>query len=58
MITDDDGSYEHFHGDAKYRFNDHGWLVVTTEEGRRRTYGPMGWRYVEESEPRASRGLL
>lgn len=40
-----------FHGDSSYRFDAHGLLVVTSEQGKQRTYSPNGWDYLEEDAP-------
>ncbi len=40
--------YENFTGDARYIFNAEGFLVIYTNDGRRRTYSPSGWSYIEE----------
>jgi CRISPR/Cas system CMR-associated protein Cmr3 (group 5 of RAMP superfamily) len=41
---------EHFSDDARYRFSDHGHLIVTGD-GKQRTYSLSGWDYIEEPEP-------
>lgn len=38
--------------DAEYHF-DHGVLVVRPGDGRRLTYSPNAWTYIEEPEPEA-----
>lgn len=40
---------EHFSGHAQYSIQDGGVLVVRMDDGRRRTYGPAGWWWVEEA---------
>lgn len=40
---------EQFTGAARYTFNEHGYLVVYTEDGQRRTYSPSGWSHVDEA---------
>lgn len=40
---------EHFTGEARYTFIDGGFLVVYTSDGRRRTYSPSAWTYIDEA---------
>ena len=58
ITVDDVRSTEHVREDATYRLSDAGLLVVTTEQVLRLTCSPMSWRYIEESTPRPSLGLL
>ena len=39
---------ETFTGKARYTFDEHGFLIVYTEDGQRRTYSPSGWTRVDE----------
>jgi hypothetical protein len=48
-LTCGDDSYS-FQGDAAYRFDRHGLLVVTDGEGRQFTYSPSAWSLIEEPE--------
>ncbi len=43
--------YENFSGDSRYNFSEKGFLVVHTDDGRRLTYSPSGWTYIEEASP-------
>jgi hypothetical protein len=40
---------EDFTGAARYTFDEHGHLVVYTDDGQRRTYSASGWRHVDEA---------
>ncbi len=40
---------DHFHGDSSYSFNEHGLLVVTSDQGYVRTYSPSGWDYLDKA---------
>lgn len=39
---------ETFTGAARYTFNEHGYLVVYTGDGQRRTYSSAGWTRIDE----------
>jgi hypothetical protein len=39
---------ESFTGGSRYTFDEHGYLVVYTEDGQRRTYSSSGWTRVDE----------
>ncbi|UYM03449.1 hypothetical protein [Solicola gregarius] len=54
--SDNTGAFEEFDDEAKYRFNDHGLLVITTGDGVRQTYSPSAWLYVQDHrKPREQR---
>jgi hypothetical protein len=41
---------ERFTGEeARYRVDDKGLLIITTGDGKQRTYSPSGWDYIEEA---------
>jgi hypothetical protein len=42
---------DHFHGDSMYRFDNNGLLIVTSDQGKQRTYSPNGWDYIEQDTP-------
>lgn len=46
--SENTGAHEQFDNAAKYRFNDHGLLVITTGDGMHRVYSPSAWLYVED----------
>ncbi len=46
---------EHFTGEARYTFEG-GFLVVHTGDGRKRTYSPGAWRYIDEAGTSQGRG--
>ena len=57
--------YENFRGESWYSFTEHGLLVVTTEDGKQRTYSPSAWAFIEkdpeppsDGEAPRRRGLL
>ena len=41
---------QHFTGDASYRFDKYGLLVIADGRGKQFTFSPSAWFYLEEDE--------
>ena len=48
LILDGTGSSQNYHGDATYRVEQNGVLIITDGE-KRRIYGPAAWFCIEDT---------
>jgi hypothetical protein len=53
LYTDADDAPREFGDRAAYNFNNHGLLVITSDDGRRLTFSPHAWLRIED-QPNAS----
>jgi hypothetical protein len=50
--------HENFTGTSRYTFNEKGFLVVHTADGRRLTCSPSGWARIEEASPEGGEWVM
>lgn len=52
LYEDPEDTFIDYEDKASYNFNQHGFLVVVTETGKRITFAPHAWHHIEDHPSR------